>query len=153
MKKLVLIALVFLVHVSLVANTLYVQSPAAKLHKDPVASSASTPLPKGASVRKTGEQGLFVKVVHEGQEGWVSKLFVSSTPPSGKVNFGSDIDKSTAVKARARASTFTQTAAARGFTESKSVRTRGSAEDYDFDSISWLEKLPVKELEGNEEKK
>lgn len=153
MKKLILFALVCMVQVGLLANTMYVQSPVAKLLKDPVASAPGSPIPQGAAVRKVGEQGLFVKVVHEGTEGWVSKLFLSTNPPSGKVSFGSEIDKSTAVKARARASAFTQTAAARGFTESKNMRTRGAAEDYDFESITWLEKLPVAQLEGNEEKK
>ncbi len=146
MKKLVLF-LVLVSSSSLLANALYVQSPVAKLHKEPVASSSSSPLPQGAMVRKLGEKDLFIKVVYEGQEGWVNKLFLSSNPPSGKVDFGSDIDKSTAVKARARASTFTQTAAARGFVESKTLRTRGASEDYDFDSITWLEKLPVNKIE------
>lgn len=146
MKKLVLI-LVFVSVSGLLANAMYVQSPVAKLHKDPVATSPSSPLPQGAVVRKVGEKDLFVKVVYEGSEGWVNKLFLSTNPPSGKVDFGSDIDKSTSVKARARASIFTQTAAARGFTESKSLRTRGAAEDYDFESISWLEKLSVKKIE------
>lgn len=146
MKKLILV-LALVSFSGLLANTLYVQSPVAKLHKDPVATSPSSAISQGAMVRKVGEKDLFIKVVYEGNEGWVNKLFLSSNPPSGKVDFGSDIDKSTAVKARARASTFTQTAAARGFTESKSLRTRGAAEDYDFDSITWLEKLSVKKVE------
>jgi len=145
MKKLIFIFLLIVFQASLFANTMYVQSPAAKLTNEPFATASGTTLPQGAMVRKVGEQGLFVKVVYEGKEGWVNKLFLSTNPPSGKVSFGSDIDKSTAVKARARASTFTQTAAARGFTETKSMRTRSSAEDYDFESLSWLEKLNIEE--------
>lgn len=146
MKKLIFFLFLFS-WIGLFANTLYVQSPVAKLHKEPIATSPSSPLPQGATVRKVGEKDLFIKVVYEGTEGWVNKLFLSTTPPSGKVDFGSTIDKSTSITARARASTFTQTAAARGFMESKSLRTRGQAEDYDFESISWLEKLPIKKLE------
>jgi hypothetical protein len=92
-----------------------------------------------------GEKDMFIQVSYNGQDGWVNKLFLSTNPVSSKVSFGSEIDKSTSVKARARASAFTQTAAARGYSESKSLRTRGSAEEYDFASIDWLEKVRVEE--------
>jgi hypothetical protein len=94
-------------------------------------------------------------VTYNGQDGWVNKMFLSNNPPTAKVSFGAEIDKSTSVKARARASSFTQTAAARGFSESQTLRTRGSAEDYDLESIAWLEKLPItgKDISEFESKK
>ncbi|HMV77794.1 MAG TPA: hypothetical protein PK453_08280 [Leptospiraceae bacterium] len=140
-----IIPAVFIFTSALYSNTLYVQSPAAQLLSSPTASSSGSPLPKGAAVRKVGEKDMFIQVSYNGQDGWVNKLFLSTNPVSSKVSFGSEIDKSTSVKARARASAFTQTAAARGYSESKSLRTRGSAEEYDFASIDWLEKVRVEE--------
>jgi beta-barrel assembly-enhancing protease len=143
MKKLLLTF--FSLGFALTAAPMYVQSPIAQLLEKPQANTKGTQLAKGAVVNKTGEQDMFIKVTFEGKEGWVNKLFLSENPPSGKVSFGSEIDKSTSVKARARASSFTQTAAARGFSESQTLRTRGGAADYDLEAIEWLEKLKIDE--------
>jgi len=129
------------------AAPMYVQSPVAQLLEKPQAGSTGSMLPKGSVVQKIGEQDMFIKVSYEGKEGFVNKLFLSPNAPSGKVSFGDSIDQSTSVKARARASSFTQTAAARGFSESQTLRTRGGAGDYDMDSIEWLEKLKVDDNE------
>ena len=126
---------------------MYVTSPVAKLLKEPSASSEGILIPKGNVVDKIGERDMFIKVVMDGKEGYVNKLFLSDKPASGKVSFGDSIDQSTSVKARARASSFTQTAAARGFSESQTLRTRGSANDYDMDSITWLENIKIDEKE------
>ena len=126
---------------------MYVTSPVAKLLKEPSASADGIPLQKGSVVDKIGEKDMFIKVVSEGREGYVNKLFISDKPTSGKVSFGDSIDQSTSVKARARASSFTQTAAARGFSESQTLRTRGGANDYDMDSIVWLQNLQIDEKE------
>ena len=147
MRKFLVFSLFLFLSSGLFASTMYVQSPVAKLLDSPVASANGSPIEKGKAVRKTGEKGLFVKVSVDGKEGWVNKLFLSTNPPSKKVSFGNQIDKSTSVKARARASAFTQTAAARGYSKSESNRVRGAAEDYDFESISWLEKLEIEELQ------
>jgi len=144
MKKIIL----FLsISFSLLASPMYVTSPVAKLLKEPSASSDGTLLQKGSVIDKIGEKDMFIKVVSEGREGYVNKLFISDKPTSGKVSFGDSIDQSTSVKARARASSFTQTAAARGFSESQTLRTRGGVNDYDIDSIVWLEKLQIDENE------
>jgi len=132
---------------NLSATPMYVQSPVAQLLPKPSAGEKGSLLPKGSVVNKTGEQDMFLKVTFEGKEGWINKMFVSTNPPSGKISFGSEIDKSTSIKARARASAFTQTAAARGYSESQTLRTRGGAGDYDLEAISWLEKLKIEESE------
>ena len=142
MKKLLL-----LINFQLFALPMYVTSPVAKLLKEPYASSEGILIPKGNVVDKIGERDMFIKVVMDGKEGYVNKLFLSDKPASGKVSFGDSIDQSTSVKARARASSFTQTAAARGFSESQTLRTRGSANDYDMDSITWLENIKIDEKE------
>jgi beta-barrel assembly-enhancing protease len=144
MKKKILI---FLINFQILALPMYVTSPVAKLLKEPSASSEGILIPKGNVVDKIGERDMFIKVVMDGKEGYVNKLFLSDKPTSGKVSFGDSIDQSTSVKARARASSFTQTAAARGFSESQTLRTRGGANDYDMDSIVWLEKIQISEKE------
>jgi predicted Zn-dependent protease len=42
---------------------------------------------------------------------------------------------------RQRASDFTKTAAARGLSETEKLRVRGSSEDFDFESVRWLENI------------
>jgi hypothetical protein len=148
MKKYFLLSLL-MVAFNLISAPMYVQSPVAQLLEKPMAGSPGAILPKGSVVTKIGEQDMFIKVSYEGKEGFVNKLFLSANPPSAKVSFGDSIDQSTSVKARARASSFTQTAAARGFSESQTLRTRGGAQDYDMDSIVWLEKIKIEEEEVN----
>jgi hypothetical protein len=128
---------------------MYVTSPVAKFLKEPLASFDGVLLQKGTIVDKIGEKDMFVKIVFEGREGYINKLFISDKPASGKISFGDNIDQSTSVKARARASSFTQTAAARGFSESQTLRTRGGANDYDMDSIMWLQNIQISENEIN----
>jgi hypothetical protein len=142
MKKYLWVIVAFF-GMELLSAPMYVQSPVAQLLEKPMAGSPGTLLPKGSVVTKIGEQDMFIKITFEGKEGFVNKLFLSANPPSGKVSFGDAIDQSTSVKARARASSFTQTAAARGFSESQTLRTRGGAQDYDMDSIVWLEKIKI----------
>lgn len=134
---------------SIIALTSYVTSPIARLHIEPNISSQSIPLEKGTIVNKIGEKDMFIKVTTDGKEGYVNKLFLSDKPTSGKVSFASDIDQSTSIKARARASNFTQTAAARGFSESQTLRTRGKGNEYDMESIEWLQNLKISEEEIN----
>jgi hypothetical protein len=43
------------------------------------------------------------------------------------------------------ASNSTETASARGLSESKKLRTRGNADEYDFESLDWLDKIKVKQ--------
>ncbi|MDX1960122.1 MAG: hypothetical protein SFU98_16255 [Leptospiraceae bacterium] len=142
-----ILTILFTTSIALSANTFYVQSPIAQLLPNPVAGGKGTPMEKGASVKKEGEQDMFYKVSYNGATGWVNKIFLSTNPPTQKASFGAEVDKSTSVKARARASSFTQTAAARGYSESQTLRTRGAAEDYDLEAIGWLEKLPISDKE------
>lgn len=145
MKKTII--LLMFVMGNLYGAPMYVQSPVAQLLSKPSAGEKGLLLPKGSVVNKTGEQDMFLKITYDGKEGWINKMFVSANPPSGKISFGADIDKSTSIKARARASAFTQTAAARGYSESQTLRTRGGAGDYDLEAISWLEKLKIQDSE------
>ena len=142
-----LFASIFTFGTALQAATFYIKSPKAKLLSEPNMKASGSALTMGSAVTQIGKQGLFLKVRAGNQTGWVSKLFLSTLPPSGKVSFGSSISQNTSAKARARASSYTQTAAARGLTESEQLRTRGRKHEYDFESVEWLEQFTIPEHE------
>lgn len=119
-------------------RALFVQSPAARLLSEPRMDAAGPPLTRGAQVTQIGEQGMFFRVRASAGTGFIPKVFASAFAPGEKANLGS-IERSSAMKARSRASNYSQTAAARGLSESQSMRVRGSLSDFDFDSILWLE--------------
>jgi hypothetical protein len=125
------------------SNTVYVQSPIAKLLSEPNISSAGKPIKAGSELTQIGEQDMFLKVKSGTDTGWIMKLYVSKIPPSAKVTTAGSQDKSGPIQSRARASTFTETASARGLSESKKLRTRGNSDEYDFESLEWLDKIKV----------
>lgn len=132
------------------AKKLYVVSPAAKLLNKPKMSSNGTPLKKGTQLKQIGKKGMFYKVKNGNKTGWISKIFVSTKSPlKSKVSFGDSIKRSTQQNARRRASSYSETASARGLSASQKVRTRGSKGDYDFESIKWLERQKVSDKELN----
>ncbi|TGL61776.1 peptidase M48 [Leptospira ognonensis] len=128
-------------------SILYVQSPKAKLLKEPQLSSDGPTLKPGETLNPMSEQGLFVQVRMDDKTGWVSKLFVSQLPPSSQIKLGVTSNSTETIVARQRASDFTKTAAARGLSETEKMRVRGGAELYDFEALRWLESLPS---EGSE---
>ena len=104
---------------------------------------------KGLAVNQVGQQGLFLQIRARGQTGWIPKLFVGPARPGKRLDIGAAVTRSESVQARARASQFSQTAAARGLLESKSIRARGEASQFDFSAVEWLERRQVttKDLE------
>ncbi len=142
--KLVIILFPFFTSSFLFSNSVFVQSPIAKLLAEPNVASAGKPLKAGLELQQVGEQDMFLKVKSGGDTGWVMKLYVSKIPPSAKVSSAGNQDKSGPIQSRARASTFTETASARGLSESKKLRTRGNNDEYDFESLDWLDKITVK---------
>jgi beta-barrel assembly-enhancing protease len=119
-------------------GVLYVQSPKAQLSPEP--GAAGDKLNPGESVSPIQEKGLHVQVRKGEKTGWVSKLFLSPFPPGDSVRLNSASSLSENVEARQRASDFTKTAAARGLTETESLRVRGEDHLYDFESLVYLEK-------------
>ncbi len=142
--KLVIILFPFFSIGLLFANSVFVQSPIAKLLAEPNVASAGKPLKAGSELQQIGEQDMFLKVKSGNDTGWVMKLYVSKIPPSAKVSSAGNQDKSGPIQSRARASTFTETASARGLSESKKLRTRGNNDEYDFETLDWLDKVKVK---------
>ena len=134
-----------LLSINLFSTTIYVQSPIAKILAEPNMSSSGKPLKQGLEVTQIGEQDMFLKIKNGSEIGWVLKIYTSKIAPSTKANSAaSQNEKSSAIQSRARASTFTETASARGLNESKKLRTRGNSEEYDFEGLEWLDKVTVK---------
>ncbi|MCW7462423.1 M48 family metalloprotease [Leptospira sp. 3 VSF25] len=131
------------------------QSNKAKLLSQPKLNAEGSLLKIGEVLTPITEQGLFVQVRVEEKTGWVSKLFVSPLPPGTQMKLGITSNSSEAVVARQRASDFTKTAAARGLSETQKMRVRGEGELYDFESLRWLESVPLtlEETTPKEEKK
>lgn len=124
-------------------GNLYVQSPSAKLLAQPQANSSGDALAVGESLNPISEEGFFVQVRKGNKTGWVNKLFLSAFPPGGQIKLNSQTEMSDSVQARQRASDFTKTAAARGLSETESLRVRGEGHTYDFESLVWLESNSV----------
>lgn len=130
--------------ISLIAKgNVYVQSTKAKLLSQPKLNAEGSLLKIGEVLTPIQEQGLFVQVRVEEKSGWVSKLFVSPLPPGNQMKLGITSNSSEAVVARQRASDFTKTAAARGLSETQKMRVRGEGDLYDFESLRWLESVPL----------
>ena len=127
-----------LVSAALVAEPVYVVSPAAKLMNEPKMGGGGSPLQPGTELNKVGEQGMFVKVQGASGTGYVSKLFVSQYAPTGKVDT-TKIRLNQQVATRDQASSYSQTAAARGFS-SGSEESFDNPKAFDFDQVDWLEK-------------
>jgi beta-barrel assembly-enhancing protease len=124
-------------------GNLYVQSPSAKLLAQPQANSTGDALAVGESLNPISEEGFFIQVRKGNKTGWVNKLFLSAFPPGGQIKLNSQAEVSDSVQARQRASDFTKTAAARGLSETESLRVRGEGHTYDFESLVWLESNSV----------
>ncbi|MCE9596559.1 MAG: hypothetical protein K8S54_01195 [Spirochaetia bacterium] len=146
--RILCVAIMLLVATAVGADrTMYIQSPSARLLNAPKMDASGPAIARGTAITQTGEEGLFFRVRTDSGTGYVPRLYASAFPPSQKVNFGTGIDKDTAVKARARASNYSQTVAARGISESQTLRTRSGLQDFDFDSIDWIEHVQISQAE------
>lgn len=134
-------------------GNVYVQSNKAKLLSQPKLNSDGILLKQGDVLTPITDQGLFVQVRWEEKTGWVSKLFVSPLPPGNQMKLGITSNSSEAVVARQRASDYTKTAAARGLSETQKMRVRGEGDLYDFESLRWLESVPLLIEDFSREKK
>lgn len=95
-------------------ETFYIKSFKAPLleQADPK-SKIKLAIDRGTEVKSTKIEDLFVKISYNKQEGYINKLFLSSTPIENKSNLlNENVDITS--KARKRASGFTSAAAARG---------------------------------------
>ncbi|MBK8394959.1 MAG: hypothetical protein IPL26_06885 [Leptospiraceae bacterium] len=88
MKKLIILSLFFTLFFPswVFSNSVFVQSPIAKLLSEPNIASAGKLLKAGTELQQIGEQDMFIKVKSGSESGWVMKLYVSKVPPSNKAS-------------------------------------------------------------------
>ncbi|MCP5502210.1 MAG: hypothetical protein H7A25_20090 [Leptospiraceae bacterium] len=141
MKRVLVVVFAILFVGSLYAReSVYVISPSAKLMAEPKIAGAGTSLERGAKLSVLAKEGMFYKVSHNGKTGYVAKVFTSSQAPAKeKASVNVADSGSQTPSARKRASGFSETASARGLTATEEARIHGSAKDYDFMSVNWLD--------------
>jgi hypothetical protein len=147
MKNLTIIltTIVFLLAGSVFAGTtVYVSNDRAKLLEQPSFASKSSPLSKGTAVYVKEKKGPFLKVEVNGKTGYVASMFTSETKITGKLNKASGKEEkiNKVASTRRRASAYTETASARGLTNSQKMRTMGGA--VDMGPVKWLEEQGAK---------
>lgn len=153
MKKiLTLIAMVaFLAGSSVMAKTKAYAGASAKLNESP-SFGGGTVLKPGTELEVIGTEGLFLKVKVDGKTGYVAKMSTTENPSVGKLNVNKTGDSDNSVSARKRSSAYSETASARGLTNSESMRAKGAAgEAIDYTGVEWIEKLSdsIKEEDRN----
>lgn len=154
MKRIVtLIAMVaFLAGSSVMAKTKAYAGASAKLNDSP-SFGGGTVLKPGTELEVIGTEGLFLKVKVDGKTGYVAKMSTTENPSVGKLNVNkSGESDSNTVAARKRSSAYSETASARGLTNSESMRAKGGAgEAIDYTGVEWIEKLSdgIKEEDRN----
>lgn len=151
MKTKMILLFALLAGIELLAKTLYVVSPVAKLLERPNMSAKGKTLKKGSLIKQIGAKGMFYKVKVGNEVGWVSKVFVSRKFPSQtRKNYKNLKQKKEKIKPRVRASTYNETFAARGKVKSEKVELNpNNKTDYDFDSIKWMEEQKVTKKDLN----
>ncbi|MCP5502209.1 MAG: SH3 domain-containing protein [Leptospiraceae bacterium] len=132
-------------------ESVYVTSPAAKIMTAPKISGKGTPVTKGTKLDVLAKEGLFYKVNFEGQTGYIPSMFVSQNAPAKKKIDLAGLKDKNADNPRRRASSYAETASARGLTASEKIRARGDANDYDYDSVKWMEEQSSKIEESETE--
>jgi len=151
MKKSILVLFAILVFTgSLFAReNVYVVSPTAKFMDSAKLNAAGPSLAKGTKLDVLAKEGMFYKVSLNGKTGYVAKMFTSATPPAKEKASVASTDEGQSPSARRRASGFSETASARGLTSTEEARIHGSAKDYDYPSIKWLDEQSDKVKSGD----
>lgn len=140
MKKILLVIGIacFTTGAILAKPALYVTNPVAKLLDKPNLSSSGSRLNRGDKLSVISKSGMFIKVNFNGKTGYVAGMFTSPRKPGAKVSYKGN-KSSGASSSRRRASSFNETASARGLTESEKIRVRGNASEYDYQAVQWME--------------
>lgn len=129
------------------AEVVYVQSRQAKLLAAPGFDAAVVAtIDKGAALDVLGQQGRWLKVGHQQQQGWVAELLVGKQPPNDKVTVVNDGASDLKQNARLRASATTSTAAARGLRNDDRARESDDA-IADYSALDEMERLKVSDEE------
>jgi uncharacterized protein YgiM (DUF1202 family) len=148
MKKTLFFIMLFSMAQTVSASTmLYVQSATAKLLQQPsFKAGLVVSVDKGVKLEVIETSGRWIKVKHNEQVGWVSKLLVSNTPPAAKPSLLQGRDEELEAKARRRASSSATAAATRGLRSED--RSRMSDEKHvDYEALQQVENVKVKKDE------
>jgi len=129
-------------------NTLYVQSAKAKLLASPsFASKLLHNMERGVALHVVETSERWVKVKHNDQLGWVSKLLLSPSPPTKKNSILFKPKNDVTQKARRRASSTATAAATRGFRSERHSRAN-DLENGDYDALEKVESITIEEAEA-----
>ncbi len=117
------------------------QSTKAKLLATPAFNGTTvTLLEKGAELQFIEEQKRWVKVAFDDHEGWVSVLFVKSTPPLDKLKVISSEAVTLEGDARKRASAVATAGASRGLTDGEDGTDQLQS---DYDELELMESVTL----------
>jgi hypothetical protein len=125
MKKIILIIICLVAVSSLAfADVIYVSSAKTGMFSKADRSSEKiSNLSKGAGLTVVSTEGSWVKVLFAGKEGFVQKMFTSSSKPGGKVSLLGSADSNARVHARKRASSDVTAASARGLMDDETLKS------------------------------
>lgn len=144
-----MVVALLLASASLLARTVYVVSPAAKLLNEPNMASAGSPLQRGQPLNAEGEQGAFYVIKVGSATKYVSKLFVSPFPPQQNQVSVADLQRNPNVNLNRQAGAVSETAAARGLSAGGGDEGPDVGPQYDESKVKWLEAQRVSRAEVN----
>lgn len=126
-------------------DRLFVSSAQARLMADPAFNAdLILELRKGDSMILSEHQGAWLFVlVDSGQEGWVSRMLTSSSPPRERVTVLSGEEGSSLRDVRRRTSAITTAAAARGLAASRRQQEDQGQHPTNYEAVDWMEALEV----------
>ena len=147
MKKFCVFVSLVLIHSTVCAADLFVQSVKTKIHAQPtLGSTIVAEAQRGDRLVELEKKGGWFKVSCKDKIGWVSRLVVSSSPPSKTISVFEDSEKDLESGARRRASAFATGAAARGLTDDR----RRLSDQYrmDYQKLEAMEGLKISDEEA-----
>ncbi len=118
----------------------FVSNPQAKVCANLEDSKNCKKLAIGQKLEYIRESGKFAEVVGEEGTGYVFRVYLSSAPPDFKLP-SMEVKDLKQLNSRARASSYVETASARGLNDSQNGRIRGTKDEFDMESIRWLESI------------
>ena len=135
---------------AVVDEVIYVQPYRAKIFAKPsIASDVLDSVDSGYQFVSSGKDGIWIKLIYEGKQGFIPAAQVARTPPLGK-NVVQGLDNTPKLNARARTSTTTAVVAGmKGLTyEDRARITKGERSDFDaLDKVDAL-KITQEELDS-----
>jgi uncharacterized protein YgiM (DUF1202 family) len=153
MRKLFLTLIVLGISVVVSAETLYVASLQLKMYsKASKDASIVTTLKRGTSVNVISKDGDWVQISSSSGKGWVQKLFLKDSKPSGSISVLGNKNQTKRINARVRASSDVTAASARGLVADNStgesrVRMSSDLTTFNPQDLEDIESVEISEAE------